>query len=244
MGLKKDIQISTGEICSYHAVYQFTFDASGRCLADIGAYADAHSALIKRKPGEVYSVRCDGVTPTEDVIQQIYCIVAHDPRYEGAEAFSEEAAFGLANPRIPLPEKPPAPTAYHYWNSESEQWELDSTGFAVLQDQARQRINTSRNKAERAGFEAYGKLFDSDDKAVQRISVAAQAAMLAKASGITFSKEWTVADNTTVLLDADQIMQLPIIMASAGNALHIKARGLKALINQATTEDELNSIQW
>ena len=244
MGLKKDIQISTGEICSYHAVYQFTFDASGRCLADIGAYADAHSALIKRKPGEVYSVRCDGVTPTEDVIQQIYCIVAHDPRYEGAEAFSEEAAFGLANPKDPLPEKPPAPSLYHHWNAETQQWDLSPEGLQALQQIALERINLSRNAAERRGFEAFGRLFDSDDKSVQRISLAAQAASIAKQLGNTIAIEWTCADNSVVLLNEDQLLSLPMILAQSGDALHQKARGLKAQIMQTKTLEEINSITW
>lgn len=244
MGLKKDIQLSNGEMCAFHAIYHFSFGADGGCLAEIGAYADEHSALIKRKPIESYTIRCDGVTPTDDVITQIYCIVANDPRYKDAEAFSDEAAYGLAHPKEPLPEKPLAPSPYHQWNPESLQWELPLEGLKALQQAALERINLSRDAAERKGFEAYGYMFDADDKSIQRVSIAAQAASIAKQLGNSISMQWTCADNSVVLLNEDQLLSLPLIMAQSGDALHQKARQLKARIMEAKTLEEINSITW
>lgn len=109
---------------------------------------------------------------------------------------------------------------------------------------AKERITNARNWAERSGFAAYGVLFDSDDKAVQRISLAAQAALIAKAQGVPFSIEWTLQDNSTLLLDADQMIQLPIIMSGAANTLHIKARELKQQIDLAKDVAHLDKIQW
>lgn len=244
MGFLIDIPLENGEVCSYHAVHHFAFDDRGGCVASIGAYSDELSALINARPVESFMLRCDGVTPTDDVARQIYCIAAKNPRYAGAVAFSDDAAYGLEHPTDPLPERPEAPSPYHVWSPKAWCWMIDEAGLAMIREAAKQRINEARNKEERNGFEAFGQRFDSDDKSVQRISVAAQAAMFAKAAAQPFASEWTLADNTTIVLDADKMMQLPIIMAMAADAMHQKARSMKSAIDSAATIEEINAIAW
>lgn len=244
MGFKKDITTPQGDVYAYHAVYQFEFNQNGGCVAEIGSYYDEIPALLKNKPLYSRLVRCDGVTPSDDAIRQIYCILASDAVYSGATAFSDEAAYGLANPKLATPEIPPQPSPYHTWDSQSQMWIVTDQGLTTAKADACQTISLARNLAERSGFTAYDKVFDSDDKSVQRITIAAQAAGFAKAAGQVFNIEWTLADNSTMMLDADQMIGLPLLMAEYANQLHVKARGLKDQINAATTLAEVDAVVW
>lgn len=102
-------------------------------------------------------------------------------------------------------------------------------------------INERRDTTEANGFEAFGKLLDSDEKAIRRISLAAQAA---QAVGENFTIDWTCKDNSTLTLGYQQMMLLPVIMAQAGNAIHQYARQLKASVSSATTLEEVEAIVW
>lgn len=113
--------------------------------------------------------------------------------------------------------------------------------LSVKKLEASAAITAARNAEEASGFLAYGKWFDSDTKAIQRISTAVQAAQVV---GETFSIEWTCADNSTITLDYSQMIALPAIMAQAANTLHIKARTLKAAIDAATTSAEIDAVVW
>lgn len=133
---------------------------------------------------------------------------------------------------------PPQPSPFHVLDQATFTWVLD---LPRARETARQRITAARNAEEGQGFLAYGKLFDSDAAAVQRILGAAQAAQIV---GESFEIEWTCADNSTITLDYAQMIALPAVMADAANAMHVKSRSLKAAIDAAQTIEEINSIQW
>jgi len=112
---------------------------------------------------------------------------------------------------------------------------LDEIKTAKIRD-----INHRRDQQELSGFDYLGKRFDSDVNAMRRISIAVQAAQ----SYPDFIVEWTCQDNSTITLNAEQIIAMPLTMAVYGNELHQKARTLKAQIEAATTIDEVNLIDW
>lgn len=132
----------------------------------------------------------------------------------------------------------PQPSPFHVLNSVSFEWVPD---LSKARETAKQGITLARNIEESQGFLAFGKLFDSDPVAIQRILGAVQAA---NSVGSSFSIEWTCADNSTIELGYEQMLALPAFMADAANQLHIKARTLKAAIESAQTVEEINSIQW
>ena len=134
--------------------------------------------------------------------------------------------------------QPAKPSQDYEWSDASFSWVLN---LATAKTSAKDRITKARDNAESSGFMAYGKEFDSDAMAIQRISVAVQAA---NAVGESFSKVWTCKDNSTILLDYAQMIALPAIMADADNTLHIKARSLKDQIDTATTLEEINAVVW
>lgn len=110
-----------------------------------------------------------------------------------------------------------------------------------VKDQKRAEINAARDQAEQGGFEYMGKVFDSDQVSVQRISMAAQAMALAP-DGTTIT--WTCQDNSTIDLTAQELVGLVVALAQHSNTCHEKATALKAKIEEAKSEEELNKINW
>lgn len=107
--------------------------------------------------------------------------------------------------------------------------------------EAKLEISRQRNIAEAGGFEAYGKMFDSDAASLQRIALAIDAA---RAVGDTFSVDWTCQDNSVLTMDYAMLINMPIILAQHGSALHAKSRALKSQIDAATTFEEVGAIIW
>jgi len=103
-------------------------------------------------------------------------------------------------------------------------------------------VNARRDAAEEAGFFYLGKPFDSDSRSVQRINTAVQAAQVALAASAPFVLEWMCADNTALTLDAQQMLGVPVALATHANAIHLNGRNLKGAIAAATTSAELAAI--
>ena len=110
-----------------------------------------------------------------------------------------------------------------------------------LKEAKRAEINTARDQAEQGGFEYMGKVFDSDQVSAQRISMAAQAMALADD---TATITWTCQDNSTIDLTAQELVGLVVALAQHSNTCHEKATALKAKIEEAKSEEELNKINW
>ena len=108
----------------------------------------------------------------------------------------------------------------------------------------REEINKARNNAEQGGFLYLDKMFDSDPISCQRIALASQTAIISKQAGQEFSVTWTCQDNSQIALSADDTIGLSIALTEWSNSCHIKASELKALIDEATSEEELNNINW
>lgn len=113
-----------------------------------------------------------------------------------------------------------------------------------LKTEKRAGINQARDEAEQGGFEYMGKIFDSDQVSCQRMSMAAQAMSMVAMSEETPTITWTCQDNTTIELNAQQLLGLVVALAEWSNSCHKKATELKSRIDLATTEDELNQIVW
>ena len=84
-------------------------------------------------------------------------------------------------------------------------------------------------------------IFDYDDKARDRLSIARQALEDAGGKGeIT----WTTADNQRVPLGVSDFATINGAAATRSNALHIKYNELKEQVNACTTVDEVENIEW
>ncbi len=122
--------------------------------------------------------------------------------------------------------------------------ELPKPSLDELKLAKRAEINAARDAAEQGGFEYMGKVFDSDPISCQRISCAAQAMQMSTMTEETPIIVWTCQDNTTIELNATELMGLVVALAEWSNACHEKATGLKVKIQEAQTSDELDKIKW
>lgn len=84
-----------------------------------------------------------------------------------------------------------------------------------------------------------GNLFDFDDKARDRINSA-----IVALSTTGQSIEWTTADNTNVLVTADDLRGVIAAVAMRSNELHVKYRELKEQVEACTTNEQLEKIDW
>lgn len=101
-------------------------------------------------------------------------------------------------------------------------------------------IKTARDDAEQAGCPYMGKAIDSDQLSVQRVSIAVQAAIGAGAENFTI--DWTMQDNTITTMTAEQVIGMSAALAAYSNALHAKARQLRAGIDAQVQKYEKGKI--
>ncbi|MDR1702319.1 MAG: DUF4376 domain-containing protein [Sporomusaceae bacterium] len=113
-----------------------------------------------------------------------------------------------------------------------------------IRNKKRQKINAIRNAKEQGVFYFAGKPFDSDSVSAQRIAVAAQNALVAKIVGAEFAIEWTLADNSTITLNADEMLAVSQALAVHAATVHTTAKNLKDVINAAATQEEVENISW
>ncbi|MDL2280308.1 DUF4376 domain-containing protein [Selenomonadales bacterium OttesenSCG-928-I06] len=111
-------------------------------------------------------------------------------------------------------------------------------------DQKWQEIKNIRDAKEREPFFYLEKYFDFDNLASERLNWAISAARSALEIGEEFSVEWTCADNTTILLNAAQILNIPFAVAQRTVAVHSKARQYRQQIEEATTTKKVEKIVW
>lgn len=105
-------------------------------------------------------------------------------------------------------------------------------------------MKSKRDELEMSGFIYLGKTFDSDQKAIQRISIAVLAAQAVLMAGQEVSFDWTLADNSIISLTAQEFIGLPIAMAQYANVLHEHYRLLKIKIEECSSAAEVEAISW
>ncbi len=129
-------------------------------------------------------------------------------------------------------------------DAEAAEAERIYNSLPAVKERKRMEINIARDHKEQSGFPYLGKIFDSDPISAQRLNVAANTAMMAQMAGHPFSLVWTVQDNSTITLDADQLMGALPALALNANTIHEVAAALKAQVDTAQTVAEVEAIAW
>ncbi len=118
----------------------------------------------------------------------------------------------------------------------------DKSGtLQAAKDRAWSNIKAARAVAELGSFIHEGARYQADKP---RINGAFQLARLAKDSGAAYSETWTLADNTTRTLNADQVISLAVASWEHASRVHGIGRALREQINQADTIEAVNEIRW
>lgn len=100
-------------------------------------------------------------------------------------------------------------------------------------------LKTIRDNEEVKPISYQGYRFDYNDKARDRINAAIIALDVSKGQ-----IAWTIADNTEVMVNADDLRGVIANVAMRSNELHVKYRELKEQVEACTTKEQLEKIEW
>lgn len=111
---------------------------------------------------------------------------------------------------------------------------VDNRDLEQIKNHRWSEIKSERDQLEFSGFEFEGGVYDSDQVSQGRI-------MGAAAAGI--DQVWTLADNTTVQLTAQQLKGLYAALQAHVASAHEKGRNARQLIFDAETREHVEAIQ-
>lgn len=117
----------------------------------------------------------------------------------------------------------------------------------TLEDYKTQRweyLKTKRDETLDGGFTWNNLTFDSDPKSRGNIQGAVTLAQLSEQGNQPFSITWTLKDNTTTVLNIQEMKEVGVALANHLNTQYNKGRDLRAQLDQATTKEEIESIVW
>lgn len=104
------------------------------------------------------------------------------------------------------------------------------------------QLKQSRDLAEFGPFTYNGMVFDGDVDAQRRLSVLVSAAKSAIAAGYSFTKDFTLADNTVAQLTAEDFIGIEMAKLWQVDVAFQEYRLKKAAIEAAATLEELEAI--
>lgn len=118
-----------------------------------------------------------------------------------------------------------------------------------------EEITAERDRRNQAGFAYLGTVFDAGTTSVQNFTLAAQAASQAISAGastrgastrgpVPFSRVWTVQDDSTITLTAEQIIEIVLEIETRVDALHQQSRLLKEAVREAENLEDVKAISW
>lgn len=120
----------------------------------------------------------------------------------------------------------------------------DSIDLTLARSRAWERIKASRDSVEFGSFEVKGiGTFDGDSLSQQRIVGAVVAARVAGPDS-GWSIVWTLADDSTVILDHAGMIEVGSALADHIDATFSRARKLRALIAAAESVADVDAINW
>src|SRR3546814_9364172 len=88
---------------------------------------------------------------------------------------------------------------------------------------------------------SYGRV-DTNDESMRNISGFVAEATLSQINGTPFSMPFKLSDNSIVLLDADQMIEVGKAVSLHGQSMYAKRWELQALTDDATNYHELDDI--
>lgn len=174
----------------------------------------------------------DGVGVLEDVeaTSHTHCVDA------GAlVAYTEgQAAAKAAVPYYPS-----------HWDNITFSW-VDERELPEAKDQQWGLVKAARDAVISGGITWDGSVFDSDPIAQGRIAGAATLALMAVVAGQAgaFNKTWKLADNSTRMLSASDMMAVGVALGQMVQEQIDKGEVLRLQIYASTTLDQVKGIVW
>lgn len=126
------------------------------------------------------------------------------------------------------------PSSPHFiFDYEIKQW-IDPRSLDEIKAQKWAEVKSQRDRLEFGGFAFEGNIYDSNQVSQGRIMGAA---------GAGIDQTWTLANNTTVELTAQQLKELYAALQAHIAGVHERGRIARQLIFDAETKEQVESIQ-
>lgn len=124
------------------------------------------------------------------------------------------------------------PSLHHTFDYNTKQW-IDPRTLDEIKAQKWNEIKTRRDQLEFGVFKFEGGIYDSDQVSQGRITGAAVAGV---------DQVWTLADNTTTYLAANELVQLYQALQMHIATTHQRGRAAREAIMSATTKDDVDAV--
>lgn len=118
--------------------------------------------------------------------------------------------------------------------------EVPKPALEEIKLQKIEALKQERTSREEAPVEFNGKLWDFDAKSRDRITAAITALEVSEIGEIT----WTAYDDTSFIMNIDDLKGIIASAAIRGDLLHKQYRILRDAVNAAITQEEVYSIKW
>ncbi|HHP6364237.1 TPA: DUF4376 domain-containing protein [Acinetobacter baumannii] len=129
---------------------------------------------------------------------------------------------------------PIQPSPYHVFDYTTKQW-IDPRSLDEIKAQKWAEIKKQRNQLEFGGFEYKGNVYESDQVSQGRIMGAAIAGV---------DQVWTLADNSTVELTAQQLKELYAALQAHIAGVYERGRIARQKIETALTYEEIEAVNF
>ena len=135
----------------------------------------------------------------------------------------------------------PMPAPFMVYDPNTGGWK-DARTIADLKAAKHATVKAVRDISEFSQFTYNGMVFDGDAEAQRRLSGVVSAAKSAIAAGYSFTKDFTLADNTVVQLTAEDFIGIEMAKLWQVDVAFQEYRLKKAAIEAAATLEELEAI--
>tara|TARA_R110000772_G_scaffold66607_3_gene148251 strand:- start:388 stop:993 length:606 start_codon:yes stop_codon:yes gene_type:complete len=129
------------------------------------------------------------------------------------------------------------PTKGHIFDYSQGLWAFD---ISLAKAEKWRAIKEKRTEQEFSNFDWGGYSVQCDEVSQRRLQGAVQMAAISPSIII----DWTMEDNSVVSLTAPQVIEMGTALGLHVTATHERGRMLRQLINDATTETQLDLINW
>lgn len=137
---------------------------------------------------------------------------------------------------------PPKPSEIHVFDYTTKQW-VDPRTLQALKDAKWEEIKSSRTDAIDAPLVTPYGTFDSGPVSRTNITNAVLLQSFEN-EGAPSSVDFTLANNTVISLTRAQMINVGLLLGQKTQAAYAHARELRALIDAATTKEEVEAITW
>ncbi len=130
-------------------------------------------------------------------------------------------------------------SAWEYEEVPKEQLKPPEPTLDELKTVKKAKLKSERDRLEVKPITYNGNLFDYDEKARERINAAIIAL---EVQGSSSTIDWTLADNTSVKVNEQDLKMVVASVAARSNKLHIAYRSASDKVDQAQSKEDLELI--